>query len=134
MIHRFFVTIATLFAFVLGFMMPAAAGEALSGPALQQEAIAISKLLRCPASPNLTLYDSETAIASELKGQIYEKLRDGMDREEILSFMAERYGESIRYKPDLNAGTAALWAAPWLAFLAVIFFLVRRVRRTQKQQ
>ena len=134
MIQRFLLTIATLVALAFGLMMSATAGEALSGPALQQEAIAISKLLRCPASPNLTLYDSETAIASELKGQIYEKLRDGMNREEILSFMAERYGESIRYQPDLNAGTALLWAAPWLAFLAVIFFLVRRVRRTQKQQ
>lgn len=129
---RFFLTLAAILSLAFASTVPA--GEPLSGPALQQEAIAISKLLRCPASPNVTLYDSETAIASELKGQIYEKLRDGMNREEILTFMAERYGENIRYKPDFNAGTAALWGAPWLAFLAAGFFLVRRVRRTQKQQ
>lgn len=123
-----------LLALMTALVAPSFAGNALSGTELQQEAIAISKLLRCPASPNLTLYDSETAIASELKGQIYEKLREGMDREEILTFMADRYGESIRYKPDFNAGTAMLWLAPWIAFLAVIFFLVRRVRRTKKQQ
>lgn len=130
---RFFVMLVATLSLAFCSILPASAGEPLSGAALQQEAIAISKLLRCPASPNVTLYDSETSIASELKGQIYEKLRDGMSREEILTFMAERYGENIRYKPDFNAGTAALWFAPWLAFFAAGFFLVRRVRRTQKQ-
>ena len=53
----------------------AAETKPLTGAELQKEAVSISKVLRCPVSPNLTLYDSESAIANELKGVIYEKLR-----------------------------------------------------------
>lgn len=107
----------------------AALAAPLEGAALRDEAVSISKVLRCPVSPNLTLYDSESAIANELKGVIYEKLREGKTREQIFDFMVERYGEQIRYEPDLNAGTAALWAAPWAALAAVGVLLLLRMRR-----
>ena len=48
----------------------AAEKKPLAGAELQKEAVSISKVLRCPVSPNLTLYDSESAIANELKGGI----------------------------------------------------------------
>ena len=95
----------------------AAETKPLTGAELQKEAVSISKVLRCPVSPNLTLYDSESAIANELKGVIYEKLRAGETREQI------------RYEPDMNAGTAALWAAPWVALGACGLFLAARMRR-----
>ena len=59
----------------------------------------ISRCSRCPVSPNLTLYDSESAIANELKGVIYEKLRAGETREQIFDFMVARYGEQIATSP-----------------------------------
>ena len=101
----------------------AAETKPLTGAELQKEAVSISKVLRCPVSPNLTLYDSESAIANELKGVIYEKLRAGETREQIFDFMV------IRYEPDMNAGTAALWAAPWVALGACGLFLAARMRR-----
>lgn len=107
------------------------AAEPLKGAELRDEAISISKVLRCPVSPNLTLYDSESAIANELKGVIYEKLREGQTREQIFDFMVARYGEQIRYEPDMNAGTAALWAAPWLALALAGVLLFVRMRRRQ---
>lgn len=101
----------------------------LSGPALQEEAIRISKLLRCPASPNLTLYESEAAIASELKGRIFMMLREGKSRDEIIRWMIERYGEQISYMPDVNAGTAPLWIAPWAALGVAGGLVFWRMRR-----
>ena len=101
----------------------AAETKPLTGAELQKEAVSISKVLRCPVSPNLTLYDSESAIANELKGVIYEKLRAGETREQIFDFMV------ARYEPDMNAGTAALWAAPWVALGACGLFLAARMRR-----
>ena len=103
----------------------------LSGEELQAEAIRISKLLRCPASNNLTLFDSEAAIANELKGQIFLMLRDGKTSEEIIAWMIERYGEQISYMPEMNAGTAALWVAPWAALAAAGGLLLLRMRRSR---
>ena len=102
---------------ILAAPLLAAEKKPLAGAELQKEAVSISKVLRCPVSPNLTLYDSESAIANELKGVIYEKLRAG------------ETGEQIRYEPDMNAGTAALWAAPWVALGACGLFLAARMRR-----
>lgn len=64
---------------------------------------------------------------------IYEKLREGQTREQIFDFMVERYGEQIRYEPDMNAGTAALWAAPWVALAVGGILLVLRIRRRQSK-
>ncbi len=47
--------------------------------------------------------------------------------------MVERYGEQIRYEPDMNAGTAALWVAPWVALVVGGILLVLRIRRRQSK-
>ena len=105
----------------------------LSGKELRDEAVSIAKVLRFPVSPNLTLSASEAATSSELKGVIYEKLREGQTREQIFAFMVVRYGEQIRYEPDKNAGTAALWAAPWVAVALGAVLVFRRMRRRAAQ-
>ncbi len=106
---------------------------ALSGAELQAEAIRISKLLRCPASPNHTLFESEAAIANELKGRIFVMLREGKTSDEIIRWMVERYGEQISYMPEMNAGTAALWIAPWAALAAAGGLVFWRMRRTKEK-
>lgn len=117
---------AVWFAALLAGLSMAISAAGLQGAQLRDEAISISKELRCPASVNMTLHESEAMIANQLKAQIYRSLREGKGREEIIQAMVDRYGENIRYKPGFSAGTAALWAAPWVALLAVGFFLLRR--------
>lgn len=88
------------------------------GTSYQQQAIAISKVLRCPMATNQTLFESQAPIAHELKGQIFSLLEQGYKRDEILDFMVQRYGEKIRYQPELKPSTLALWLGP-LALLII---------------
>ena len=106
--------------------------QGLTGRELYDEAIAVSKLLRDPSSANNTLFESETALSGELKALIYQKLREGATRGEILDYMAERYGEAVRYQPDFNATTFLLWAAPWIAVVVGAFVFWRSMRRKKK--
>ena len=106
--------------------------QGLTGRQLYDEAIAVSKLLRDPSSANNTLYESETALSGELKALIYQKLREGATRGEILDFMAERYGEAVRYQPDFNASTFLLWASPWIAVVLGALFFWRTLRRRER--
>ena len=108
------------------------AAEPQSDRALYDEAIAVSKLLRDPGSANNTLFESESALSGELKAQIYQQLRQGRTREEILDYMAERYGDAVRYQPDLNASTFLLWAAPWIAVAVGGVLFWRSLRRRKK--
>ena len=103
--------------------------QGLTGRLLYDEAITVSKLLRDPSSANNTLYESETALSGELKALIYQKLREGATRSEILDYMAERYGEAVRYQPDFNATTFLLWAAPWIAVVVGVLVFWRSLRR-----
>lgn len=106
--------------------------QGLTGRELYDEAIAVSKLLRDPSSANNTLFESETALSGELKALIYQKLREGSTRGEILDYMAERYGEAVRYQPDFNATTFLLWAAPWIAVVLGALIFWRSIRRKKK--
>lgn len=74
----------------------------------RSRAIALSKELRDPTAANLTLFESESAVAGELKAEIYSQLAQGKSREAILQFFAARYGEGIRYAPAMTASTAFL--------------------------
>lgn len=105
-------------------MLAASAAVCVAAPApdpvkIRSEAISLAKELRCPASLNQSLYESEKPIASELKAKIYELLREGKSREEIFAFFSERYGAQIRYEPAKNASTAVLWVFP--AVMIVLF-------------
>ncbi|WP_228768509.1 cytochrome c-type biogenesis protein [Shewanella sp. TC10] len=81
----------------------------------------IAQELRCPASDNRNLFDSETQIANELKGHIFKKLDQGQSKQQIIDFMVARFGERIRYTPSLHSGTLALWVIPFgLILLAAV--------------
>lgn len=79
-----------------------------------------------------SLYESEAPIAAELKGLIYKKLAAGESKEQILTFLSERYGEQIRYEPAMNASTAMLWLFPAFLFLAIFIWFVIAVLRRKK--
>lgn len=104
----------------------------VSSAAIRTQAIEISKELRCPSSKTQSLYESEAPIAAELKGFIYKKLEAGASKEQILTFLSERYGEQIRYEPAMNASTAMLWVFPAFLFLAIFLWLAAVVLRRKK--
>ena len=50
-------------------------------------------------------------------------MREGRSDEEVVSYLKERYGEFITYKPAFNALTALLWVGPFLLLAVVVVFL-----------
>ena len=103
--------------------------NANQGHAYQQQAIEISKVLRCPMATNQTLFESQAPIAHELKGQIFSLLEQGYKQDEILDFMVQRYGEKIRYQPEFKTSTLALWLGPLLLLITGLglgFTLIKR--------
>ncbi len=86
--------------------------------------VEIAGELRCPMATNQTLFDSQAAIANELKAEIYLQLEQGKSKTEIIDFMVSRYGEKIRYMPSLNSGTMALYLIPLLLFIAIFAWVI----------
>jgi cytochrome c-type biogenesis protein CcmH len=72
----------------------------------------LTRELRCPKCQNQDIADSNAPIASDLRKEIYRMLGEGQSNQQIIDFMVDRYGEFVRYKPELNAHTWLLWFGP----------------------
>jgi len=95
----------------------------------------LTEELRCPKCQNQDIADSNAPIAADLRKEIYRMLGEGQSNQQIIDFMVDRYGEFVRYKPELTARTWLLWFGPaglLLGGVVVIGVMVRRrrVKRT----
>ena len=92
----------------------------------------LSAELRCLVCQNQSLADSNAGLAQDLRTELYEQVLNGHSRDEIVSFMTDRYGEFILYKPRFNSGTLLLWLTPFLFFIIAITFLLRFSRKSDQ--
>lgn len=94
--------------------------------------------LRCTVCQNQNLADSDAQLAQDLRQEIYEMLIDGRSDQEIRTFMVERYGDFVLYRPPMQGNTLALWVIPGVLLMigaVAVFFVVRgRTRRLAAQQ
>jgi cytochrome c-type biogenesis protein CcmH len=90
---------------------------------------ALNKELRCPKCQNQNLADSNSPIAADLRKEVYELLQQGKADSEIVTFMVDRYGEFVLYRPRVSQLTYVLWFGPIILILVGIFIVIMIVRR-----
>jgi cytochrome c-type biogenesis protein CcmH len=103
--------------------------KAFEDPALQSRYEQINRELRCLVCQNQTIADSNATLAQDLRREVREMIEAGKSDEEIRTFMIERYGDFVLYRPRMTASTFLLWAAPVLLLLLGAFIGIRYVRR-----
>ncbi len=92
----------------------------------------IYKNLRCLICQGQSIADSNSDFAQTIKLVVKDLLKEGKTEKEIYSFMAEKYGEWIVFKPQLNKQNLMLWLLPYLALILggiFIFFILKKGRR-----
>ncbi|WP_396589089.1 cytochrome c-type biogenesis protein CcmH [Bermanella sp. R86510] len=134
---RIVVTLLFLFcaqahAIVEGHEYPFNKGSEAENRANEQLFRELAVELRCPKCQNQNLADSNATISSDLRRELYNQILEGKNREEIIDFMVDRYGEFVLYRPKVNTLTYALWYGP-IALLALVLlvggvFIMRRKR------
>lgn len=100
-------------------------------PATEARLKVLAEELRCLVCQNQTIADSDAPLAVDLRNQIRAQVAQGRSDEQIRTYMVERYGDFVLYKPPFHAATALLWLGPPLLVLGgvAVFFLVVRRRR-----
>lgn len=91
--------------------------------------------LRCPVCLNLSVADSPSALAGEMRGEIETQLRSGRSPEQVRAFFVDRYGEWILLAPTRRGLNLLPWAIPIVGLLvgaALWIGIVRR--RTPREQ
>jgi cytochrome c-type biogenesis protein CcmH len=89
--------------------------------------------LRCLVCANQSLSDSNAELAQDLRRKTAEMVQRGEDRESIVKYMVDRYGEFVLYKPRLTTATVFLWFGPFVVFLLVAFLVARFIRSQSRQ-
>jgi len=98
--------------------------------ALDARVKALSSELRCLVCQNQTVADSTSPVANDLREQVRTQLAAGKSEDEVKTYMTDRFGDFVLYKPRFKATTFALWAGPFIALAFAGVLLVRRLRRT----
>ena len=91
----------------------------------------IYKNLRCLVCQGQSIADSNSDFAQTIKRVVKDLIKDGKKEDEIYSFMADKYGEWIVFKPQVNKQNLILWFLPYLALIlgGIIIFLILKRRR-----
>ena len=100
-------------------LAPAVASDAERADALAAE-------LRCPDCQGLSVADSQTASAREIRRQIDELVASGATDAEVRAHFVARYGEWILLAPTSPLAWALPFVALTLGVAALVTWLVRR--------
>ncbi len=92
---------------------------------------ALSQELRCLVCQNQNLADSHAPLAKDLRAIVYEQVKAGKSKQDIIDFLTQRYGDFVLFKPPVKPSTFILWFAPALFLLLGMGLLIRRIRRGQ---
>jgi len=95
----------------------------------------IYKNLRCLICQGQSVADSNSDFAQTIKSVVSDKLEEGMNEEDIYSFLAEKYGDWILYKPPLKVQSYLLWMLPYVFFILgaiAVFFLLKKTLKHRR--
>lgn len=114
-----------------------AAGEAqpmAKDPVIEQRLIHISEELRCLVCQNESLASSRAELANDLREEVRKLISDGMDDTSIKTYLVDRYGDFVLYRPTVKPLTWVLWFGPFLALLSGVFGLAMYLRSRRSAQ
>jgi cytochrome c-type biogenesis protein CcmH len=103
--------------------------ERLANPALEARARNLSKELRCLVCQNQSIDDSNADLAHDLRMVLRQRLIAGDSDQQILDYVAARYGMFVLLDPPFAPVTWLLWLTPPLLVLGGGGLLLFRARR-----
>jgi len=93
----------------------------------------IAAELRCVVCQSLSVADSPSETAHQMRGVIRERLAAGETPDQIKAYFVEKYGEWILLAPPRRGFTLLVWIVPYAALLAGVLLVIVVVRRWSRR-
>lgn len=106
--------------------------QQFDNPQQESDYRALIQELRCPQCQNNNIADSNATIATDMRHKTLELLKQGKNKDEVVEYMVERYGNFVTYDPPITPATLLLWLMP--PALILLGFVILFRRRKQAQQ
>jgi len=116
--------------FVVGALLVLAAlAGAADQQAIEDRVRDIASDLRCVVCQNLSVADSPSDLAKEMRSRVRGLVEQGKSRDEIQAYFVSRYGEFVLLSPPKRGFNLLVWGLPFVAILvggAAVLLIVRR--------
>jgi cytochrome c-type biogenesis protein CcmH len=106
--------------------------QASATPVRDEDVQAVASQLRCVVCQNLSVADSPSEMAQQMRGLIRERLASGDRPAQVMDYFVQRYGEWVLLAPPARGLNLLLWLAPFGAVaggLVLVVVFARRWRR-----
>ena len=107
--------------------------RAADTPDLEEQTRAISTELRCVVCQNLSIADSPSEMAKQMRAIVREQLQAGKSPQEIKDYFVSKYGEWVLLKPATQGISLLVWVLPFVALILGLglggFFIWRWVAK-----
>ena len=104
-------------------------------PAQAEDFRRLTAELRCLVCQNESLAGSQADLAQDLRKEVYRLLQSGKSRQEVITFLVDRYGDFVLYDPPLKPSTYPLWFGPLLlAGVGGLFLLLTLRKKKQARE
>jgi len=105
------------------------APRAFGASSLEEDVRQISAELRCPVCQGLSVADSPSRMADQMRDLIRERLKAGESPEAVKAYFVERYGEWILLAPRREGFNLLVWVLPFLGLAGGAAAIVMVLRR-----
>ena len=99
----------------------------------EAQAKALMEELRCLVCQGQSIADSDAEIAGDMRDLVRRRIAAGEDPGDIRTWLVERYGQWVSFRPSAAPVTWPLWLAPILLLSAGAVLLRKRIARRQSR-
>ena len=117
----------------LAVLIGCVAGPAAAAPVDERTVHAIALDLRCVVCQSLSVADSPSETANQMRGIIRERLAAGDTPDQVRAYFVERYGQWILLAPPRRGFDLLVWVVPFVALAAGLVLVLAMVRRWSRR-
>lgn len=120
------VSLLTVSLLTVSLTLPALSAEP---PDLEERVRSIAQELRCVVCQNLSVADSPSELAKQMRDVVREQLRQGKSPDEIKAYFVSKYGDWVLLAPPRRGFSLLVWVLPFVAAAAGLVLVVVALRR-----
>jgi cytochrome c-type biogenesis protein CcmH/NrfF len=108
---------------------PATRARVIEETELDRQTRALASQLRCVVCQGLSVEDSPSQLAQEMRALVREQLEAGRTQAEVKQFFVEKYGEWVLLEPDPSGFNLIVYVLPVLMLIGGAGFVYVTARR-----
>jgi cytochrome c-type biogenesis protein CcmH len=97
--------------------------------AVGARAAEIAAKVRCPVCQGVSIADSPSSMATNMRQQVRDLVARGYSEEQVMSYFERSYGEFVRLEPPMRGLNWMLWVLPAVVLMGGAGFVFLKARQ-----